>query len=65
MKESLALVLVAVIAAAAGFYAGCYYKGLEGSRVQSGPIVVSTTTSLYQIGVLSKFFKDFNNQTRL
>ena len=42
-----------------------YYVGISTSVLSQYVVVVSTTTSLYQIGVLDDLFSDFNNVTHI
>ena len=68
MKQALmySLVIVAIIVAGvAGFFVGYYYGGHREAGMQTNSIVVSTTTSLYQIGILNSFFNEFRNLTKL
>ena len=65
MKSKVLGVLFIIVAIAIGvssFYMGIFYReGLQG--VGKRPIIVSTTTSLYQLGLLDDFFSDFKNVT--
>ena len=54
--------ITVIVVALAGYYVGRY---LSTTTPQQYTIVVSTTTSLYQIGVLNDFFDDFNNVTHM
>ncbi|MEL9908450.1 MAG: substrate-binding domain-containing protein [Desulfurococcus sp.] len=48
-----------------GYYMGRYYGEKTTVAPQHSTVIVATTTSLYQIGVLNDFFNDFNNSTRM
>ena len=57
-----AFTTIVIVAAFVGYYVGRY---LSTTTPQQYTIVVSTTTSLYQIGVLTDLFEDFNNITHM
>jgi ABC-type tungstate transport system permease subunit len=57
--------LVVVLAWITGFIIGVYHVELSHSSLTQYSVKVSTTTSLYQLGVLDDLFSDFNNVTGL
>lgn len=60
-----AFIIIVVVAGIAGYYIGRYYSEKTVETPQQNSIVVATTTSLYQIGILNDFFNNFNNLTHM
>lgn len=61
----LLLILALISAYLTGFYVGMQYEKNSSKSLTQYSVKVSTTTSLYQLGVLEDLFNDFNNVTSL
>lgn len=59
------LIFTLILAGLTGYYVGRWYDSFSMSGSRQYVIVVSTTTSLYQIGVLDDLFRDFSDTTHL